>query len=105
MTLGCCCSTAATISCMGRWPAALKRGVADQAERFETCLRTFARQAFGRAGPREMRRAAFVLAEVPIAAVKPHLQRRERPPPLIDELITKTYHAIVGDADGSASMR
>jgi AcrR family transcriptional regulator len=80
----------------GAWPAALKRGVADQAERFETCLHRFSRQAFGRAGPRELRRAAFALAEVPIAAVKPHLQRRERPPPLVDELIAKTYRAIVG---------
>jgi AcrR family transcriptional regulator len=82
----------------GDWPAELRRGVADQAERFEACLRVFARNAFGRAGPAQMRRATFVLAEVPLAAVKPHLKRRERPPPLVDELIAKTYRAIVGDA-------
>jgi hypothetical protein len=82
----------------GDWPAPLRRGVADQAQRVEGCLRTFARGAFGRAGRGEMRRATFVLAEVPLAAVKPHLQRRERPPPLVDELIMKTYRAIVGDA-------
>jgi AcrR family transcriptional regulator len=82
----------------GRWPAPLRRGVADQAQRFEACLRTFARGAFGRAGPTQVRRAAFVLAEVPVAAVKPHLQRGERPPPLVDELIMKTYRAIVGVA-------
>jgi AcrR family transcriptional regulator len=80
----------------GDWPAPLRRGVADQAERFQACLQTFARGAFGGAGPGELRRAAFVLAEVPLAAVKPHLQRSERPPKLVDELITKTYHAIVG---------
>ena len=34
----------------GDWPAPLRRGVADQAERFEGCLRTFARGAFGGAG-------------------------------------------------------
>jgi hypothetical protein len=71
-------------------------------------LRTFARDAFGRAGPAQLRRASFVLAEVPIAAVKPHLQRHEPPPPLVDELITKTYHAIVGSGGGAvdrASMR
>jgi AcrR family transcriptional regulator len=87
----------------GDWPAALRSGVADQAERFEGCLRRFARGAFGRAGRSEMRRATFVLAEVPIAAVKPHLQRRERPPRLVDELIMKTYRAIVTRADGSFS--
>jgi AcrR family transcriptional regulator len=94
----------------GEWPAALKRGVADQAERFEGCFRTFARQAFGRASPAALRRAAFVLAQVPLAAVKPHLERREPPPQLADELITKTYQAIVGggsreNADGGARTR
>src|SRR6476661_8676949 len=80
----------------GDWPAPLKRGVRDQAERFEACLKSFARHAFGRVGTTQIRYAAFVLAEVPIAAVKTHLQHREPPPPLVDELITKTYHAIVG---------
>jgi len=93
----------------GDWPGTLRRGVADQAERFEACLRTFARGAFGRAGRAEMRRATFVLAEVPVAAVKPHLQRRERPPPLVDDLIARTYRAIVRDvgknADGEARTR
>ena len=93
----------------GDWPAALRGGVADQAERFEACLRTFARGAFGRAGRVEMRRATFVLAEVPLAAVKGHLRRRERPPLLVDELISKTYRAIVGgggkNGDGGARTR
>ena len=44
----------------GDWPAPLRRGVAAQAERFEACLRTFARAAFGGAGrardaPRDIR--------------------------------------------------
>jgi len=80
----------------GDFPASLKRGVREQAERFETCLSRFARDAFGRAGPSQLKRATFVLAEVPIAAVKGYLERREAPPPLADELITKTYRAIVG---------
>jgi AcrR family transcriptional regulator len=89
----------------GEWPASLRRGVANQAERFAVCLRTFARGAFGGAGRAEMRRAAFVLAEVPIAAVKPHLQRRERPSKLVDELVTKTYCAIVGAETAAADRR
>jgi AcrR family transcriptional regulator len=79
----------------GDWPAALRRGVRDQARRFEACLESFARQAFGRAGPAQVRRATFVLAEVPTSAVRQHLQRREPPPPLVDELIRETYRAIV----------
>jgi AcrR family transcriptional regulator len=87
----------------GGWPAALRRGVADQAKRFEACLRRFASDAFGGVGVAELRRATFVLAEVPAAAVKPHLQRREPPPPLVDELITRTYDAIVGGVRHSLS--
>jgi AcrR family transcriptional regulator len=80
----------------GDWPASLRRGAREQAERFEACVKNFARLAFGRIGPAQLRRAAFVLAEVPIAAVKQHLERREPPPPLVDELISETYHAIIG---------
>jgi AcrR family transcriptional regulator len=89
----------------GDWPAQLSRGVANQAERFEECLRTFARGAFGGVGRAQMRRATFVLAEVPVAAVKPHLQRRERPPRLVDELIAKTYCAIVGAGTAAPETR
>jgi AcrR family transcriptional regulator len=80
----------------GDWPPDLKRGARDQAARFEECLTKFARTAFGRASPPQVRRATFVLAEVPIAAVKGHLERREAPPPIVDELITETYQAIMG---------
>ena len=37
----------------------------------------------------------FVLADVPKAAVIPHLRRREPPPPVVDEMIRLTYRAIV----------
>jgi AcrR family transcriptional regulator len=94
----------------GDWPAALKRGVREQALRFEGCLAAFARIAFGRAGRANLERAAFVLAGVPLAAVKPHLERREPPPALVDELIATTYRAIVeaaksGAPDGGASAQ
>ncbi|MBN9089280.1 MAG: helix-turn-helix transcriptional regulator [Reyranella sp.] len=78
----------------GDWPASLRKGVREQAQRFESCLKAFARQAFGRSGVSQTRRATFVLAEVPIAAVRQHLERREPPPPLVDELIAETYRAI-----------
>ncbi len=87
----------------GDWPAALKQGVRNQAERFEQCLSDFARNAFGSAGRAQMRRATFVLADVPIAAIKTHLALREAPPPIVDELISKTYYAIVGGGIAAAA--
>ena len=82
----------------GDWPASLKSGVAEQAQRFEMCVQKFARDELGRAGAAEVRCASFVLVEVPLAAVKQHLQRREPPPTLVDDLIATTYRAIVSSA-------
>lgn len=89
----------------GEWPDSLRRGVIDQESRFIGCLEHFARLAFGGAAPAEMRRATFVLAEVPLAAVKQHLHRREPPPLVVDELISDTYHAIVGRGSGARSAK
>jgi AcrR family transcriptional regulator len=79
----------------GEWPEALKRGVALQAQRVDDCYEKFARDTFGEANPEQLRIAQFVLADVPKAAVIPHLRRREPPPPVVDELIRLSYRAIV----------
>ena len=79
----------------GDWPKALKQGVRDQAQRFEAALEKFARDSFGSAAPEKLRRASFALVDVPAAAVRPHLQRREAPPPLVDELISASYRAVI----------
>jgi len=80
----------------GDWPASLKRGASEQAQRLESAVADFAQRAFGLACADELRRAQFALVEAPIAAIKRHLERREPPPALVDELITRTYHAILG---------
>lgn len=79
----------------GDWPKSLKQGVKDQAERISAGFTQFAQHAFGRAASEDVQRAAFVLVEAPGAAVKQHIRRRQPPPPLVDELVRKTYHAIV----------
>jgi len=80
----------------GDWPAPLKRGVAEQAERFIAHIEQFARATFGRTDAEAIRRARFVLVDVPGAAVRSHLREREIPPPMVDDLIRATYEAIVG---------
>jgi AcrR family transcriptional regulator len=82
----------------GEWPASLKRGVADQARRYRDCIERFARDRLGGTGSEELRIARFVLADLPGAAVRPHLDRREPPPAIVDELIRRTYSAIVDSA-------
>jgi AcrR family transcriptional regulator len=79
----------------GDWPQALREGLAEQQRRGEARLKKFARDTFGRAGPDEIRRVQFILSEVPLAAVRQYLMRRERPPQIVDELISTTWHAVV----------
>lgn len=84
----------------GGWPEALRQRVAAQTERMEARSARFARLIFGRAGKDEIRRAQFLLAEVPVGAVRQHLQRREKPPPIVDTLIRITYRAVVEEYRG-----
>jgi AcrR family transcriptional regulator len=78
----------------GDWPEALREGVAAQARQIEAGIGKFARLVFGREGPGELRRAQFLLAELPLALVGQHLRRREPPPPDIDTLIAVTFRAV-----------
>jgi AcrR family transcriptional regulator len=79
----------------GEWPDSLKLRVAGQARQVKSCVKRFARANFNSTDSRHLRRASFVLLEVPLAAVRPHLRRAERPPAIVDELIRTTYAAIV----------
>jgi AcrR family transcriptional regulator len=79
----------------GEWPGSLKERVAEQAHRMESLVRKFAREVLGGTGTDPLTRVSFMLLGVPLAAVRPHLKRREPPPPLVDELIRATYRAVI----------
>lgn len=86
----------------GGWPVSLRDGVADQTERMQAGFARFARLVFGRDGADEVRRSQFLMAEMPVGVVRQHLQRREPPPPIVDELIRITYRAVVADYHAQA---
>jgi len=79
----------------GDWPDVLRERAQSQAREIEKCVRTFARDQFSNTNSVQIRRAIFILVEVPLAAVRPHLRRGERPPAVVDELIRATYKAVV----------
>ena len=89
----------------GEWPEELRGQVAATAEKSVARAARFARSAFGADGPDEMRRVLFLIAEVPVAAVRQHITRREPPPPLVDELIRTTYRAVVAEHRRSSDGR
>jgi hypothetical protein len=37
----------------------------------------------------------FALVDAPLAAVRPHIRRGEKPPRLVSELVQITYRAVV----------
>src|SRR5260370_29153508 len=94
MTRGSCCSTAVMISCRATGP--LLSNVACATRQSDSRLVSRALHDMHLVAQVLANSGAFVLAEVPIAAVRPHLERREPPPPLVDGLISKTYYSILG---------
>jgi AcrR family transcriptional regulator len=81
----------------GDWPEELRGRVAEMARRMEAGSRRRARVIFGKEGREEQRLAQFLISELPVAAVRQHLTRGEKPPPLVDRLIRTTYAAVVAD--------
>jgi AcrR family transcriptional regulator len=81
----------------GEWPEELRERVAAMTEGMKSGARRYARLVFGHDGVEEVRLGLFLLAEVPVAAVRRHLVRHEPPPPLVDRLIRVTYRAVLAD--------
>ena len=81
----------------GAWPEDLRERVEEMGRRMKNGAARRARAVFGRDGAEERRLAQFLISEVPVAAVREHLKRREAPPPTVDRMISTTYSAIVAD--------
>jgi len=81
----------------GEWPEELRERVAVMTQQMQAGSLRRARVIFGQDGPEEVRIAQFLVAEVPVAAVRQHLLRREPPPPLVDRLIRTTYRAVLAN--------
>jgi AcrR family transcriptional regulator len=81
----------------GAWPDELRERVGEITKQMEKSAARRAVAVFGRSGAEEVRLAQFLISEVPVAAVRQHLMRREAPPPIVDRLIRTTYRAVVAD--------
>jgi AcrR family transcriptional regulator len=81
----------------GEWPRELRERVAEMTRRIEAGSRRWARVIFGKVGHDEVRLAQFLISELPVAVVRQHLLRGERPPQLVDWIIRATYGAVLAD--------
>jgi len=84
----------------GDWPEELRERVAEMTARMEAGASRRARVVFGHDGPEEAQLAQFLIASLPVAAVRQYLVRREAPPPYVDRLVGVTYAAVVSDYRG-----
>jgi len=78
----------------GNWPEDVTEHAANLARELEKGLVSFAKKTFGSANRENVRRAVFALIDVPLAAVKAHLQKGEPPPEFLDELVRTNYVAV-----------
>lgn len=78
----------------GGWPAGLRANVQAQADDVARRLARYARAQFASTSAAALRRASFVLVDLPTAAVRPHLHRREPVPAVVDELVRTAYVAL-----------
>ncbi len=79
----------------GAWPEEVKEHAENLAGDLEKGLISFSKRQLGGAGRENIRRAIFALIDVPLAAVKGHVQKGEPPPEFLDDLIRINYRAII----------
>lgn len=77
------------------WPAPMKARAKALSRQMDDGVRGFCQRLFGHADASTLRIATYALAEAPLAAVRRHVETKEPPPPLVDELIAATYLACI----------
>lgn len=85
----------------GGWPEEVAERAADLSRQGELTLRNFAKRALNSTGAQARRRARYAVIDLPYAAVRPHVQAGEPPPPIVDELITEAYRAVIAAPAGA----
>ena len=83
----------------GDWPEHLRDHVAHLSRELDSGIRSFAEKRFGSLSDETLRRATFALVDVPLAAVRPHLEEGQPPPGITDELVRATYLAVMKGRD------
>lgn len=83
----------------GDWPAELADRAAALEPQLGTALRAFALRAFGRADADTMARLRYALLDAPFGAIKPYVQQSKRIPPVVEELVATTAHAVLASIE------
>ena len=88
----------------GAWPADMAEEAVRLRQQVDTAIKAIARRLFPRANAELLRLTTFAILDVPFAAVHRHVAANELPPPYVDDLIAKTWRALIAPAQTGHGM-
>lgn len=89
----------------GDWPPDVAAEAIRLKHQADDAMNDIARRLFGRASPEALQLANFAMIDVPLGAVRRHVENNEMPPPSVEDLIARTYGALIAAALKPARAR
>ena len=82
----------------GDWPPDMAAEAIRLKHQIDEAMNDIVRRLFGRVGPETFQLAYFAMIDVPLAAVRRHVANNEMPPRSVEDLIARTYAALIAPA-------
>ena len=82
----------------GDWPPDMAAEAIRLKHQVDDAMSDIVRRLFGRVGPETFQLAYFAMIDVPLAAVRRHVANNEMPPRSVEDLIARTYAALIAPA-------
>ena len=82
----------------GDWPPDMAAEAIRLKHQVEDAMSNIVRRLFRRVGPETLQLAYFAMIDVPLAAVRRHVANNQMPPRSIEDLIARTYAALISPA-------
>src|SRR5215467_81807 len=79
----------------GDWPPEMAAEAIRLKHQIDEAMNDIVRRLFGRVGPETFQLAYFAMIDIPFAAVRRHVANNEMPPRSVEDLIARTYTALI----------
>jgi AcrR family transcriptional regulator len=82
----------------GDWPPDMAAEAIRLKDQVDQAINDIAHRLFGQIDPETLQLATFAMIDVPLAAVRRHVANNEMPPRSVEDLIARTYAALIAPA-------
>jgi AcrR family transcriptional regulator len=89
----------------GDWPPDMAAEAIRLKEQVDHAINDIARRLFGRVDLEALQLITFATIDVPLAAVRRHVANNEMPPTSVEDLIVKTFAALIGPSRGRGGRK